>query len=121
MSYQREKLADLAAELVRHEPRLTASQVSQRLNVHRNTLERALKASGLTFTLLKRRVVLERLESHFAREQAVSLKELWTELGFASASAFARYIRQATGKSPSELRKLPHFGALRTQKVLNEP
>jgi AraC-like DNA-binding protein len=104
MGYQCEKLARLAAELMRQQMSLTAAEVSEKLHVHRHTLRRALKASGRSFALIKQSFVLERLERHFASTQATLLKEIWTELGFASASAFARYIRRATGKSPHEFR-----------------
>jgi AraC-like DNA-binding protein len=104
MCYQHKKLVQLAAELVRQQLSLTAAEVSERLHVHRHTLQRALKANGRSFAFIKQAFVLERLERHFARAQATSLKQVWTELGFASASAFARYIRHATGKSPRELR-----------------
>jgi len=104
MAYQRERLVELAAELVRQQPGLTEAEVSEGLHVHRHTLRRALKANDQSFALIKRAFVLEHLKRHFASAQATSLKLLWAELGFASASAFARYIRHATGKSPSELR-----------------
>lgn len=104
MAYERERLVEIAAELVQQQPGLTEAEVSERLHVHRHTLRRALKANGQSFALIKQAFVLERLKRHFASAEATSLKLLWTELGFGSASAFARYIRHATGKSPSELR-----------------
>lgn len=104
MSYQREKLAELVVGLVRQQPRLTLAEVSEKLHVHRHTLQRALKAGGRSFALIRQSFVLERLECHLASSHVMSLKQVWTELGFASASAFARYIRHATGRSPSQLR-----------------
>lgn len=104
MGYQPETLIKLAVELLRQHPWLTAAEVSERLHVHRHTLQRALKANGRSFALIRQAFVLEQVAIHFANVQATSLKQVWTELGFASASAFARYIHHATGKSPSELR-----------------
>lgn len=111
MAYLREKLEQLVWDLVRQAPWLTAAEVSERLHVHRHTLQRALKANGCSFALIKQAFVLERLERHFASAEPTSLKQLWTELGFHSASAFARYIRHATGKSPCELRASRQFDA----------
>ena len=102
MSYQPDKLVELAVDLLRRQPRLTASEVSEKLLVHRHTLNRALKAGGRSLALIRQ--VLERLHVHFTCGRTTSFKEVWTELGFASASSFARYIRQVTGKSPSEYR-----------------
>lgn len=122
MGYQRERLLQLVAELLQQQPSLTEAEVSEKLNVHRHTPERALKAGGCSFASLKKIFVLERLERHFASPQPTSLKQVWTELGFSSASAFARYIRQATGKSPSELRGnriLGHYARKRAEMSLD--
>ncbi|HUX68256.1 MAG TPA: helix-turn-helix domain-containing protein [Terriglobales bacterium] len=104
MAYQRQELAELVGILAREHPRLTELEISRRLGVHRHTLRRALEGSGLSLALIKQEVVLARLGRAFAAEPAGSLKEAWTELGFASAAAFARYVRRATGKSPTQLR-----------------
>jgi AraC-like DNA-binding protein len=120
MSYRTKKLVELAVDLVRQHPRLTAAEASDRLQVHRHTLQRALKANGLSFGLIKQALVLEHLDGRLAL-RATSLKQVWTELGFTSASAFARYIRHATGKSPSELTRRLNLGPFGTQKAQNEP
>jgi AraC-like DNA-binding protein len=104
LAYSRRKLVNLVSTLVSQLPGLTASEVSAKLHVHRHTLRRALKANGQTFTSIKQAAILERLTHHFDKTEPTPMKQIWTELGFVSASAFARYIRRATGKSPSELR-----------------
>lgn len=122
MAYQRKKLVEFATELVRQQPWLTETEVSEKLSVHRHTLQRTLKADGLSFASLKQAAVLEYLEHQFANAQAASLKQFWTELGFVSASGFARYIRHATGKSPTELRGnfiLGHSGRKRARVSLD--
>lgn len=120
MSYRGEKLVEFAIDLVRQHPRLTAAEASDRLHIHRHTLQRTLKANDLSFKLIKQALVLERLDDRFAL-RLTSLKQVWTELGFASASAFARYIRHVTGKSPSELTGRLNFGPFGADKVQNEP
>ena len=102
--YERAKLVRLFLELIRHEPRLTELEASEKLHVHRHTLRRALKENNCSLATARRAAVLARLEQHFTRADSASIKQVWTELGFPSSSAFARYIRQATGKSPTELR-----------------
>ena len=119
MSYQPEKLIELAVNLLRDRPRLTAAEVSEKLRVHRHTLRRALKTNGQSLAMIKRALVLEHLDRH--DDQPSSLKDVWTGLGFASASAFARYIRHATGKSPTERRAGPHLGPFGTRKGQGEP
>jgi AraC-like DNA-binding protein len=124
MCYQRGKLVELAVDLVRRQPCITVAELSEMLGVHRHTLQRTLKASDRTFPSVKQAVVLERLERHFASAQPASLKQVWTELGFASASAFARYVRRATGKAPTNLRAesiLGHSAHKRAQTALDAP
>ncbi len=99
----------LVLDLVRHMPWLTEAEASERLRVHPHTLQRALKEQKCSFALARRAAVLERLQRYFASADATSLKQVWTELGFPSSSAFARYVRHATGKSPSELRANGQF------------
>lgn len=113
--YDKTKLFQLTLELARQVPRLTEAEASERLHVHRHTLQRALKENGSNFALIRQTVVLDRLERHFAAAEAASIKQVWTELGFPSSSAFARYIRRATGKSPSELRTNRQFHADKEQ------
>ena len=120
MSYQPDKLVGLAVELLRNRPRLTASEVSARLLVHRHTLHRALKAGGHSFASIRQGLVLERLHVHLTSDQTTSLKEVRAGLGFASASSFARYIRRAPGKSPTEYRSWLHVGPNGAQKGQNE-
>lgn len=110
MSYQRQKLVGLAVDLLRQNPQLTVAEASELLGVHRHTLQRALRASGWSFAGMKQTLVLERLERHFSGAEAKSLKQVRTELGFPSASSFARYIRRATGKTPGGLRADPLLG-----------
>lgn len=102
--YERTKLVQLVLELLRSEPRLTEREASDKLHVHRHTLQRALKEGKCSFALARRAALLERLETYFAGSDSRSLKQIWTELGFPSSSAFARYIRHVTGQSPSALR-----------------
>lgn len=102
MGYQSQIVVHLAVTLVRQQPWLSAEAVSERLGVHRHTLQRALKAHGQNFASIKKAIVLKHLERRLADSKSISLKQIWTELGFASASSFARYVRRTTGKSPTE-------------------
>ena len=121
MSYRTDTLVELAVGLLRHQPQLTATEISRRLRVHRHTLHRALKLRGYSFASIRQGLVLESLHAHLTDGQTTSLKEIWAELGFASASSFARYIRRATGKSPTEHRSWLHLGPNGSQKGQNEP
>jgi AraC-like DNA-binding protein len=122
MAYAQEKLVRLILDLVREVPGITAAEASERLGVHRHTLQRALKSKGCSFAVIRQASVLERLGRRFVDAECASLKQVWTELGFSSGSAFARYIRRATGKSPSELRAHWQFDARKihndTQSIL---
>lgn len=104
MSYHAHRIADLTVGLVQRQPWLSVAEVSERLGIHRHTLQRALKACGRSFASIKLEIVVSRLERHFASGGPESFKQIWSELGFVSAGSFARYVRHATGRSPTELR-----------------
>lgn len=113
MAFQRDHLVTLATDLLRDLPALTAAVLASRLGVERHTLQRALKAAGLSFARLKQATVLDRLQRHcLANTAPEALKQVWAAMGFTSASSFARYVRRSTGMSPTrvcaELR-LHHF------------
>lgn len=102
MSYAYDQLAEAAVRLLQQRPALRLEEIADRLRVHRHTLHQALAACGGDFASLKRSAVLRRLAQSF--ETAEPFKDVWARSGFSSASAFARYIRHATGRTPSRLR-----------------
>lgn len=110
MAYQREELADLARAALNREPRLGATALAARLGVHRHTLQRALAAGGASHAEMQRRLIRERLDAWLAHPGTLPVKAVWSELGFPSASSFARYVRRLTGRSPSELRERRELG-----------
>lgn len=104
MSYNTELLVRRAANIMVMDPYVKLSDLSQALGVERHTLGRAVLAvSGTTFRKLRRRLILERAMRYFHDEPNLSLKEVAARLGFSSARAFTRYVKCATGLTPSAL------------------
>lgn len=103
MAYEREKLVAAVVELVAQRPRATEEEIAALLGVHRHTFERALAATGVNLAELRGRAVLRRIGYHLLIPTPEPWKAVWTELGFSSASVFARYVRRLTGRSPREL------------------
>lgn len=103
MAYTRSRLAESAAALLAERPLRTASDISAHLEIHRHTLLRALQDTGTSLAKLREQVVLKRLVAHGTTCSSTPLKQVWSGLGFGSASAFARFVRRATGLSPTEV------------------
>lgn len=103
MAYPPGKIAALAASFVAESPLASTRDICNVLGVHRHTLQRALKSEGTCLSALRATAVLLRVEAFGARAEPAALKALWTDLGFRSASNFARFVRRTTGRPPREL------------------
>jgi AraC-like DNA-binding protein len=92
------------------EPQLTAADVAVALNISPRVLHRALATTNLTFAsqLLEARisVALQMLTSPSFNE--LTTTEIARQIGFLSASHFARAVRKRTGHTPLELRRSTH-------------
>lgn len=103
MAYRLDGISGTVVGALRKNPRLTMADIASELGIHRHTLQRAMGMEGLSLAALRKTLVIERLIRHCECGPPESLKEVWVEMGFASASSFARYIRRVTGFSPSDL------------------
>ena len=83
----------------------TIEQVAANLNLSVRTLQRRLKAEGLTY-----KAVLDELRRQFAldylKNDALSIKEIAYLLDYAESSSFVRSFKRWTGKSPQEFRQI---------------
>jgi transcriptional regulator GlxA family with amidase domain len=91
--------------LLGNAPHMKLSEVADALGVDRHTIENAMRSvRKTTFREYRRKGVLLAAEE-MLDQSSLSVKEIGVKLGFASAASFSRFIRQTTGKSPSQLRK----------------
>ena len=95
--------------LLSEKPHMRLFDIADSLGVDRHTIENAMRSlRKTTFREYRRRKLLQaarRLLDH----PHLSVKEIGIRLGYASAASFSRFIFQATGKSPSRLRKEEGF------------
>ena len=92
------------------EPQLTAADVAASMNISVRTLHRIFAAADETFgaKLIEARArIAERMLTSplFNR---VTTAEIGRRAGFLSASHFARVIRNRTGQTPLQLRRVGH-------------
>lgn len=91
----------VAAELARGDARLAT--VARRLGTTSRTLQRRLRAEGLSHQQLldeARREAAER----YLRESSLAIAEIAYLLGYSEPSAFHRAFRRWSGTTPSEVR-----------------
>jgi transcriptional regulator GlxA family with amidase domain len=106
MAYNLEKLFELIHDSLNSAPHLRLSELSQHLGVGRHTLEKAVKKSAkMTFRELRKRMRLERVRVVLYSQPNLSIKQIAFELNYGSHRAFSRFVRDAAGYSPSELRQ----------------
>lgn len=112
MSYEARGLFDsVRAELLAR-PRATLAEVSRGLAVDRRTLEKAVKhVSGKIFRELRQEVLLACFRDALLRSPSAPLKQVAFALGFSSLRSLDRFVKTATGMSPTALRELIPRGA----------
>ena len=96
-------IRDLTARML-PDGECTLERLSAALGVERRTVQRRLKAHGLTFSELIDRSRMEAVEILIRREDH-TLTRLVSELGFSSISTFSRWFRQSYGMTASDYRK----------------
>jgi AraC-like DNA-binding protein len=81
-------------------------ELSQRLDVERHTLERAVRgATGTNFRDFRSRMRLEQAKNVLRTRPNQTIKEVAFSLGFHSPRAFCRFVKAASGCSPKEVRR----------------
>jgi transcriptional regulator GlxA family with amidase domain len=88
------------------EPGLSLRQLARILEVERHTLQRSVHlATGGSFRTYRQRKVLDVALDSLATKPNVSIKVIAVGLGYQSSQAFSRFIRQATGFTPTQVRQ----------------
>ncbi|MBN1569547.1 MAG: helix-turn-helix transcriptional regulator [Acidobacteria bacterium] len=105
MTYNRHKLLIELDALIAETPRIRLTEVARSLGVDRHTIENAMRSRRKTTFREYRRERLLQAARKMMDEPHLSIKEIGIKLGYSSAASFSRFVRQATGKSPSQLRK----------------
>ena len=107
MAYHLIHLADLVRKVLDAEPRLTLAELSSRLGVSRQTLQKAVRgATGKTFHQYQSELLAMKARGLLADDCPHSIKEVAYTLGYKSPQAFARFVKMACGRTPSQLREI---------------
>jgi len=105
MTYNRRMLLKEVDDLVSSTPRIRLAEIARTLGVDRHTIENAMRSDRRTsFREYRRKELLEMARAMLDLPD-VSVKEIGIRLGYSSGASFSRFVQQATGKSPSQLRK----------------
>ncbi|MCU0235235.1 MAG: AraC family transcriptional regulator [Thermoanaerobaculales bacterium] len=97
--------ARLRAQLVEELPSgsVSAAALAASLHMSRRTLQRRLRAEGVTFSEVLDRTRRE-LAERFIRDHELTLSEITFLLGFSEQSSFSRSFRRWTGLPPAAFR-----------------
>ena len=107
MSYDPTLLYEWISVSLYQNPSLSLEELSQELSVSRRTIQNTVIAiAGKKFRDLRKELLLAIFQSALVAEPAAAIKELSSEIGYASPRSFARAIRCACGVSPEQLRAL---------------
>ncbi len=101
---ERELLLALDAVLLEH-PRIQLSRLARKLGVERHWIERAVrKVKRQSFQKLQQEYVLRKALHLLSGRTDQSIKEIAYDLDYQWPEDFSRFIKRATGHTPSEIR-----------------
>lgn len=87
-------------------PGLRLDQLQSHLGIERHTIERAvLEATAASFRAYQKRNRLETALALLTHAGKLSGKQIAAELGYKSSAAFSRFIKTATGETPTQIRQ----------------
>jgi AraC-like DNA-binding protein len=89
-----------------HRPQIHLRELAEKLAVERHTIERAVReVAGTSFREYQKREVLKQALRLLTEGGGHSEKQIAFMLGYQSPDAFSRFIKAATGKTPTEIRR----------------
>lgn len=107
MSYHLSLLFEQIAALLNEDPSLGLSELSRRLHVSQQTINKSIRSSaGKTFRNLRSEILIVRVKTCLVSQPEIAIKEISFEFGFRSASSFSRAIKRMSGLSPEGLRSV---------------
>jgi len=87
------------------------SEVSDQLGVERHTVEKVIREfRGETFRQYRGGLLLSKAVELLTTKPLLTVKEIAGTLGYGDPRAFARFVKDATGKSPKEIRAQRSIG-----------
>ncbi|KAB0269124.1 AraC family transcriptional regulator [Microvirga brassicacearum] len=89
--------------------RCSADAIAELLAMHRRTLSRRLKGSGLGYRAITNEIRFE-IARQLLENSRVSLVQIAATLGYSEASAFTRAFRRWSGRTPTTWRTEIHHG-----------
>ena len=106
MAYDLPRLFDQIKSDLAGNPRSSLAALSLKFKVERHTIEKAVRVmEGMRFRDLRDELMLGRAKALMSLQPTLCIKEISYLLGYKSPQALARFVRAASGLSPSELRR----------------
>ena len=87
----------------------SADDIADLLTMHRRTLSRRLKGSGMGYRAITNEIRFE-IARQLLEDTKVSLAQIAAALGYSEASAFTRAFRRWSGQTPTAWRTEGHQG-----------
>jgi AraC-like DNA-binding protein len=106
MAYDLAGLAKQAVALLKQKPGLGLVAVAEAVGAERHTVERAFQLSvRMSFRDFRRELLCRKTVELFGLNPGASISETAFALGYQWERAFARFVRNSFGCTPSDLRR----------------
>jgi AraC-like DNA-binding protein len=111
MSYDSLLLFTKVAACLFENPRQTLEEMSDNLHVGKRTIQHTVRVSvGRSFKHFREEVLLTEAKRLLTERPEMAIKELSFQLGFRSATSFARAVKRTSGLSPVQIRSIVSQG-----------
>jgi AraC-like DNA-binding protein len=104
MAYNHRQIFQRLDTILSSNPRCPLRVLAGLLDVHCRTIQRTVhESAGMTFQKYRNKKLLEQSLS-LLEEEGLSEKEIACRVGFDCTSSFSRFVKRATGQTPTSLR-----------------
>ena len=88
-------------------PRMSLHDLARRFRVDRKTVEKIVRImNAQTFRQYRQGILLRKAIDALLNDPLMSIKEIGLSLGYARPGDFSRFVKHATGKTPSDIRDI---------------
>src|SRR5207247_10739805 len=106
MAYDKRKLLAELDRRLTADPCLRLKQLAHELGIERHTIEDIVQEmKSMTFRRYQKGKLLQKTRIIIGKKPNSSGKEIAAELGYQSSKSFSRFVKRATGRTLSEIRR----------------
>jgi AraC-like DNA-binding protein len=106
MAYDTKTLLAEIDSILQSKPHVSLVALTKRLTVERHTIEKAIRDQRkVSFRQYRTEKMLEKTFRIMSERRGSSIKQIAVALDFTTAATFTRFVKRASGMTPTDLRR----------------